>query len=281
MRLFLFTRDVHLAGSAQCAGVYSAIVDWERLHKYERQRDHAFEINEDGFEDASRLAAVLEMPVTVRVNQLGPYTADEVERALALGARVLMLPMASRPAEVEAFLRIVAGRAETLVQIETQALVDACRALRELEWDYVHIGLNDLSLSRANAWLWEPLLDGTVEHICATLEGRNVGFGGATIIGGGAPIPFVHILREMVRLQCGMAILRRTFKADILNRDMAAELDALRAFEQAARARTPAAVAADHAQFMKLLAGARPALPSDRRSAGGMFVPALDASGTR
>ncbi len=254
----MFTCDVNLGLQAQRAGVYSVIVDWERAGKYERQCEHPFEINVDGPEEVSLLAECLNCPVTVRINSLGPYTQQEIEQALTLGAGIVMLPMATHPSEVERFVRMVRGRAKTLIQIETQNLATYCEALRDIEWDFVHIGLNDLSISRNSNWLWEPLYDGTVEHICSTLKGRAYGFGGATIVGGGQPIPFIHLLREMARLKCGMGILRRTFKREIVGRDMRAELNALHAFYDAALSRKQEAVDEDHQALIRVLSEVYP-----------------------
>lgn len=258
MKLFLFTSDEGEAFRAQQAGVFSAIVDWERLGKETRQAGHGFEINGDTDADAARVAAAVQMPVTVRINRLHEGSAGEVERALTAGARIIMLPLARNPEEVEQFLKLVGNRARTLIQIETQELVEQCAQLRALDWDFVHIGLNDLRISRGSDWLWEPLFDGTIEQVCRTLAGRSVGFGGGTIVGGGAPIPFIHLLREMARLDCGMCILRRSFKADVAGREWHAELEAFRALFTAAQARSPRAARADAEYLREVLTDCRP-----------------------
>lgn len=258
MRLFLFTSSAERAFEAQQAGIYSPVVDWERFGKYERQAGHDFEINGDTAEDAARLARRVSAPVTVRVNSLNARTEDEIEKALDAGAKVLMLPLAEDPSEVAAFLRLVRGRAKTLIQIETQRLVDRCDGLRDLPWDFAHIGLNDLRISRGSPWLWEPLYDGTVEQVCRTLAGRAVGFGGGTVVGGGDPIPFILLLKEMARLNCEMCILRRTYKSDMKGRDMGAEIDAFYATLKAAAARAPSAVKADHRALRRVLRRIRP-----------------------
>lgn len=258
MKLFLFTSSVELGRQAERAGVYSVIVDWERIGKRERQAGHDFEINHDTATDAARLARQLDIPVTVRVNPLGPHTEEEVEKALDAGAQILMFPQGETPSEVATFLELVGNRAQTLIQIETQDLIDHCEHLRALDWDFAHVGLNDLRISRDSSWLWEPVQDGTVEHVCRTLEGRAVGFGGATIIGGGDPIPFIHLLREMARLKCGMCILRRTFKSDMEGRDIEAELDAFYAKLAAARARRQSAINSDHQTLQDVLNRVQP-----------------------
>lgn len=253
MKLFLFTTKLTLARKAQEAGIFSIIVDWERMGKKERQAGHDFEINADTAEDVSRLATHLDIPVTVRINPLGPHTEEEIDRALAAGAQVLMLPQAKDASDVAAFLELVGDRAKTLVQIETQPMVERCPNLLELEWDFGHIGLNDLRISRNSSWLWEPVYDGTVQRVCRTLKERTVGFGGGTIVGGGAPIRFIHLLREMARLDCGMCILRRTFKSEIEGRNIEAELHAFFAKLKAIKARTPSTVKADHQRLQEVL----------------------------
>lgn len=262
MKLFLFTSSVDLACNAEAAGIDSVIVDWERLGKQERQADHDFEINQDTAADARRLARQLDIPVTVRINPLGPHTEAEVQKALDAGAEILMLPQARTPSEVATFLQLVGDRARTLVQIETQNLADRCEGLRDLDWDFAHVGLNDLRISRNSSWLWEPVYDGTVERVCRTLEDRAVGFGGGTIIGGGDPIPFIHLLREMARLECGMCILRRSFKSDLEGRDIDAEIDAFRAKWTAAQARRRSAIDADHQTLQEVLTRVQPVAAS-------------------
>lgn len=260
MKLFLFTSNLELAKNAEKAGVYSAIVDWERLGKQQRQSGHDFEINSDTAEDAAHLARHLDMPVTVRVNPLGPHTEEEVERALEAGAEILMLPQSKTPSEVATFTQLVGNRAKTLIQIETQDLVERCEELKGLKWDFAHVGLNDLRISRGSSWLWEPVYDGTVEKVCRTLEDKAVGFGGGTIIGGGDPIPFIHLLREMARLHCGMCILRRTFKSDLEGRDIEAEIEAFYAKWAAVNARGQRAINADHQALQEVLRQVQPVM---------------------
>lgn len=252
LRLFLFTPDAQLALEAEKAGVSSIIIDWENQGKYERQSAHDTEVNLDTVGDLDRVVRTVKLPVTVRVNG-GAAGLSELEVALDHGARVLMLPMARSAREVELFLNRVNGRAETLIQVETQPLVDDLQAFANLPWTYAYIGLNDLMISRGGKWLWEPVLDGTVEHIYRTLRGRTVGFGGVTVVGGGYPLRFTSLLREMARLGCGLSFLRRTFRKEIAGRDMGAELDAVRAVWTAAQARSPDAIEADHASFTEVL----------------------------
>lgn len=254
LRLFLFTTDLDLALSAEGAGVDSVVVDWERRGKAERQWRYALEVNDDSPQDVRALAARLRIPVTVRIDPLGEGTPMEVDLALGCGAGVVMLPMARSSDDVRSFLDIVDGRARTLVQVETPQLASDIERFSTLGWDYAYIGLNDLMVARGGHSIWQALIDGTAETICAPLRGRVFGFGGATVIGGGEPIFNALILLELVRLGGSLAVMRRTFKRELLDRELGAELKALRAFIEAARRRGPHAMAHDRAHLHDIIA---------------------------
>lgn len=243
--------------------IVSMIVDWENQAKHERQQGHDTEINRHTLADLDHVVASAKVPVTVRINGF-PAGAEEIETALDHGAAILMLPMAKSAQEVEKFLRQVAGRARTIVQIETQSLVDDCPALKQLPWDYAFIGLNDLMISRRGNWLWEPLYDGTVDELCGQLAGRRIGFGGVTLVGGGQPLRLTDLLREYGRLGCTFSFLRRTFHKEMVDRDLTAELKAVQAAWQAVGKRGPTAVRQDHAEFRTRLTAIREQVMEDR-----------------
>jgi HpcH/HpaI aldolase/citrate lyase family len=245
LSLILFTRDPTLARKAERAGVDLFIVDWETKNKAERQRFYDTEINNETPNDVAIISSAATSPVIVRINPCCSTTVEEVQRALDQGAQGLMLPMARSIRDVEVFLKIVGDRARTIVQIETQALVEVVSELRLLSWDAVYIGLHDLMISRDSYSLWEAVADGTVDRICEALEGRKIGFAGATVIGGGYPLPFTMILHELARLGATLTFLRRTFRREILDRSLVAEVAALRATWAACIARGPEAIAAD------------------------------------
>jgi hypothetical protein len=251
--LLLFTADPALARRAESAGIDALIVDWESKGKKERQAGHDMEIGIDTPDDLAQVATAVSCPVTVRINALGPYTEEEIELALSLGARGLMLPMARSAGEVREFLGILRGRARTIVQIETQQLVEDVEQLGLLPWDAAYVGLHDLMLSRGAQSMWDAVLDGTVEHVFRNLGGRTVGFAGVTVIGGGDPIPFTLILQELARLGAGMSFLRRSFRRELADRNLGCEVMAIRSAWTAARARGPSAVERDRLAFMSEL----------------------------
>ena len=246
MELFLFTTDIDFALRAEKAGIDGIIVDWEHIGKEERQRQYDTETNYDTPNDVHKLSKVLKIPVIVRVNKLGEYTPGEVDCAIENGAKILMLPIARTIRDVEKFLDIVSKRAKTIIQIETVDLISQVSELASLNWDYVYIGLHDLMIERGGRTIWEAVLDGTVKKIFERLKGRSCGFGGITVLGGGDPINFEYILHELTRLKCSLSFLRRTFKKEVMDRNLEAEITALRAFIEASSQRGPRAMQYDY-----------------------------------
>lgn len=255
MRYYLFTTTADFAREAEAAGIDGLVVDWERRGKMARQRNYDFEINRQGVREVRRVAETVSIPVLVRINPVSSRTAVELQKAIDAGAREIMLPMARKASEVERFLELAAGRVRTIVQIETQELVDDLPALARLPWDSAYIGLNDLQISRGGRGsIWSGVADGTVEKIYQTLPGRDVGFGGITVAKGGRPLPFAALFSEMVRLGCGLSFLRRTFHQEISGRHLTVEIAAIRSLEQSLQSRNRAQIDSDHEAFSRLLA---------------------------
>ena len=198
------------------------------------------------------VAAATNLPITVRINGL-PAGTPEIETALDHGAKIIMLPMARTPQEVETFLEQVRGRAKTLVQIETAELAEQCASLQQLEWDYAFIGLNDLMISRGGHWLWEPLYDGTVERIFGALPGRRLGFGGITAIGGGTPPPVRGAASRILTAQSELQF----YAAHVSSRTRGAQhrrrMAAVQTVWKANNRRSAVAVENDHRSFQALL----------------------------
>lgn len=256
--LYLFTTAPAMAERSVDAGVDGVVVDWESKGKAARQRGYDTDTGGDTPEDLEAVAATAKGGVLVRVDADPGLMPLHIEKALSLGATSLMLPVAESPDDVARFLDVVRGRARTVIQIETQRLVMCCESLMDLPWDAAYIGLNDLMISRGSRWLWQPLVDGTVEGIFGRLPGRKIGFGGVTALAGGSPLPFVSLLGEMARLGCAMSFLRRSFHRDIVGRSLHAEIEAIRAVWRCLRARSDEAVERDRVEFERLVMGTRP-----------------------
>ena len=237
IKFFLFTTDIVLAVRAQQAGVDGIIIDWESRGKQARQKNHQLETNFDTPQAVFKISKNVKIPVIVRINPLGIHTASELDCALDNGAKIIMLPMARSVEEVKTFLKIVNGRAKTIIQIETPSLATDISNLKCLDWDYAYIGLNDLMVASGKSSIWQAISDGTAESICGNLKGRVYGFGGSTILGGGEPIINALILHELVRLGGSISVMRRTFKTELLDRDFSLEMSALRRFIKCSEAR--------------------------------------------
>ena len=149
----------------------------------------------------------------VRVNPVHPGSKDEINRVIAAGADVIMLPMWQSVEQVQQFIRWVDGRAKTLLLLENQAAVDCLDRVVALPGvDEIHIGLNDLSISQGKKFLFQPLADGTVDAVCAKIKAAGIpfGFGGFGRLGGGT-LPAAYIVAEHYRLGSSMSILSRAF----------------------------------------------------------------------
>lgn len=253
-RPFFPTDDLTVALEAEHAGIFSVVIDWART--YHPLRSITFTSDQPG--KIARLAANLRIPVTVQLNQLGPKTADEVEHALDMGARILMLPRPTHPAEVESFISLVRGRAQTLIKLETESLAERVADLRGLPWDFLHVDLINLSLDQNHDWVWEPLLDGTVDRICSVLAGRSIGFGMAAPIGERKPVEALALLREMARLHCGLTMLGPSFAVAAVERNLTLELKVLYAAFEAALWRENEAIQFDQQLLYEDLAALKP-----------------------
>lgn len=230
IKLFLFTHDIELAKNAEHALIDSIVVDWEIKNKALRQSGHDMEADVCKPEHLAVLTKQIHLPVTVRINSFGPHTRSEISYAINNGASILMLPMAQNVNEIREFLDMVEDKAQTIVQIETPALVQQIEQFANLSWDYAYIGLNDLMIAYNYSHIWESLSNGMVEKICEKLKGRNYGFGGITVLSGGHPIRIEYLIHEYTRLACSLSFLRRAFKKEILDRNMKEEIAAIRKF---------------------------------------------------
>jgi hypothetical protein len=255
IKFFLFTHDIELAKKAEEALIDSIVVDWEIKNKQLRQSSYDMEADICEPEQLAVLAKQINLPVTVRINSFGPHTSSEVSYAINNGASILMLPMAKSVHEVNEFLAMVNGKAQTIVQIETAELIQQIEQLKNLSWDYVYIGLNDLMISCNYSFIWESLCNGTVEMICEKLKGRNYGFGGITVLGGGDPIGIESLIHEYTRLTCSLVFLRRSFKKEILDRNMKTEIAVVRKFIDGSFQRGPQAQEFDRQKLQKILHG--------------------------
>lgn len=261
MDLFVFTTDPGRASALVAAGAAGVIVDWERRGKARRQEGADTQINEDTAEDLARVRAAASGRVLCRVNSAGPWTAEEVDLAVALGADEVLVPMVRTPDDVDLALEAAAGRCGVGILIETQDAVDRVAALVRRPLSRVYLGLNDLRIDRGSESLFTPLVDGTVE---AVRRAVTVPFGvaGLTRLDAGFPVPSRLIAGELTRLDAHFTFLRRSFHADTAGRDPFAEVPRILAGCSAARRRTPEQVLADRVELVAAVVPARVPQPA-------------------
>src|SRR5689334_5250205 len=110
--LTLITNDAELAACADRAGVDRIGIDLEYLGKAERQPSVDARLSRHNLDDVSKISQVLRRAdLFVRINPIHVGTEAEIETALELGAKVLMLPNFRSADEASTFVRAVRGRA--------------------------------------------------------------------------------------------------------------------------------------------------------------------------
>lgn len=215
MNLMILAADPQSAIEAQNAGVDRIFYDLEWIGKAERQHGRNTVKSNNNIDNIPALRKVLnKSELLVRTNPIHAYSKEEVEKAIAYGADVLMLPMVMDHHDVEQYVEMVAGRAKVCIMIETAAAMARLDKILAVPGvDELFIGLNDLHISMGLTFMFELLSDGLVEYIAQKCNkvGMPFGFGGIARIGEG-DLPSDNILGEHVRLGSTSVILSRTFK---------------------------------------------------------------------
>jgi 2-keto-3-deoxy-L-rhamnonate aldolase RhmA len=215
----LMTDDAELAGAADAAGVDRVGLDLERLGKHERQGAYPhLRISDHRVEQLRPLRARLRRAQAfARVNPLNPGSAGEIERALDAGAEVMMLPYFHDAAEVEAFVRLVRGRAFVSLLLETAAAADDVAAIARVRGvGEIVAGLNDLSLDLGYSNQFTLLVSPVLERVAGEVRaaGLPFGFGGlADPANDALPVPPSLVYAQYPRLGATRAFVARKFTA--------------------------------------------------------------------
>lgn len=220
LKLMYITNRPEIAQIAEAAGVDRIFVDLEYIGKADRQGGMDTVQSHHTIDDVKKISeAIVTAELLVRVNPIHNATTEyvsseeEIDTAIANGANIIMLPFFKTVTEVKRFLAAVAGRAKTMLLLETPEAVEIIDKILELDGiDYIHVGLNDLSLGYGMKFMFELLTDGTVERLCNKFreKGISYGFGGIASLGCGA-VPAEMIIKEHYRLGSTCAILSRSF----------------------------------------------------------------------
>lgn len=220
LKLMYITNRPEIAQIAETAGVDRIFVDLEYIGKFDRQGGMDTVQSHHTLDDVKRVSsAITDAELLVRVNPIHDATdeyvssEEEIFAVIENGADIIMLPFFKTVDEVNRFLKAVNGRAKTMLLLETPEAVEIVDDLVRIEGiDFVHIGLNDLSLGYGMKFMFELLTDGTVERLCTKFREHNIpyGFGGIAALGKGM-VPAEMIIKEHYRLGSTCAILSRSF----------------------------------------------------------------------
>lgn len=207
--------DPESAQMAENAGVDRIFYDLEYIGKADRQHGRNTVKSNNRLEDLPAIRKVVnKSELLVRTNPIHAYSRDEIDKAIAFGADILMLPMTMDDHDARQYVEMVAGRAKVCIMIETAAAMARLDKIIAIEGvDEVFIGLNDLHISMGLTFMFELLSDGLVEYIAEKCNKAKMpfGFGGIARIGEG-DLRSDDILAEHVRLGSSSVILSRTFK---------------------------------------------------------------------
>ena len=218
MKLMLLTADPDFAAEAQSVGVDRIFLDLEFINKVERQKGRNTVISRNTLENIAPLRQVLDRSeLLVRINPIHAHTVEEIERVIAGGADILMLPMAVDRDDVELFVKLVRGRARVCPMVENALALARLDDILEVQGiDEIFIGLNDLHISMNLTFMFELLAGGLVEYMSDKLQQAGIpfGFGGLAKVGEGL-LPAQLVLGEHYRLQSTSVILSRTFRNEV------------------------------------------------------------------
>lgn len=265
LKLMYLTNDPQVAAIAQAAGVDRIFLDLELRGKEERQGHLDTVISHHSIEDVRRLKAVLtSAQLLVRVNSMYAGSEAEINKVIADGADIVMLPYFKTVKEVSDFVSICKGRVKTCLLFETPEAVEHIDEILAVPGiDEVHVGINDLHLGYHLNFMFELVANGTVETLCRKFAEKGVpyGFGGVGRPGSNVALPAERILAEHYRLGSSQVILSRAFcdmskihDRSHLAEDFKAGVDDIRACEAQCAAMTKQEQNDNHAQVQKIVA---------------------------
>lgn len=230
LKLMYITNKPAVAKIAEEVGIDWIFLDMEFIGKDSRQGGLDTVQNHHTVEDVKEIRKVInKAKLLVRVNPIHealdsyPSSKDEIDATIAAGADILMLPFFKTVEEVKTFIKLVDGRAKTLLLVETVEAADLIDEILEVPGiDMIHLGLNDMHLELGMKFMFQLLADGTVEGLGNKIKAKGIpfGFGGIATLDGGA-LPGSMVLKEHVRLGSSMVIVSRSF----CNTDVITELD--------------------------------------------------------
>lgn len=245
LKLMYITNNPSVAEIADKNGVDWIFIDLETKGKTERQGHLDTVISHHSISDIRNVKRkLINSKLLVRTNPIHENSEKEINECIKSGADILMLPYFKDSSEISEFIRMVGRRTEICLLLETPEAVNNLQSyINKDEIDYIHIGLNDLHLGYQKKFMFELLIDNTVENLATEFRKKNIkfGFGGIAKLGGGT-IPAEDIITEHYRLDSSMVILSRSFYKFNINHSYEqideifnTELDKIRKLEEKLR----------------------------------------------
>ena len=220
MRFWIILNSPEMAEFCIKNGVDRIFLDLEKLGKNERQGHlNTWKSNHNKTDILTLKKKLPKGKLIVRLNPWNKNSNSEINYAIKNGADFLMLPMIKNFDEINSFCIEVSNQVPIIPLIETPESLDLIPKIIKLPGVLeIYIGLNDLSLSLGNKFIFEPLINNLLERPANILNFENIpwGFGGIARYGEGL-IPAELIMGEHVRLGSKRLILSRTFHRNAIN----------------------------------------------------------------
>jgi 2-keto-3-deoxy-L-rhamnonate aldolase RhmA len=181
--LTALTRDPAIARAADEAGVDRIGIDIERLGKELRQSHQPqLRFSDHELEDLAAVRAnIRHASLFVRVNPLHAGSAAEIDRAIELGAQVVMLPYFTEAEEAARFIELLGGRARPVLLLETAAAAARIGEIAAIPGvTEIMVGLNDMHLSLGLSHPFQVLISPVMAEVAESIRqaGLRFGFGG-------------------------------------------------------------------------------------------------------
>ena len=208
------TDDPEEIALASSAGIDRVGPDLETWMKEERQGGMGRRISSH---DAESIGLVARDPGGAtpfcRVDPIHDDSAAQIDHVIRLGARQVMLPMFRTAEEVRRFVELVAGRAETVLLLETVAAAIRLPDILRVEGvSGVHIGLNDLEIDSKIGSRLELLVSPWLDTICNRIRrsGLPLHIGGvASVADESLPIPPEPVIARLLELGASGSLVTR------------------------------------------------------------------------
>ena len=214
MRFWIILNSPQMAVYCTENGVDRIFLDLEKLGKEERQGHLDTWKSNHKKEEIPILRKVLPKgKLMVRLNPWNKESPNEINFAVKNNADFLILPMIKSFDEINSFCIEVKNRVPIIPLIETPESLELIPRIIKLEGvKEIYIGLNDLSLSLGQNFIFQPLANNMLERPSEILNYEQIpwGFGGIARSKEGL-LPPELLLGEHVRLGSNRLILSRTF----------------------------------------------------------------------